>query len=642
MKSFPKIKDALFTEYKNLSHFAAPAMIAGILLAFGGFHPPITGISILLFILLLGMIRFHQIRPIGILLIFLFWGTEVTTYRTTHIHTPTVSHFLSDLEVEGQIKAVIPLYNSQKVILDTVHFLNESAEAEPVKIALTYDRKKPVLSPGDKIRFKASLRPPVSAVAPGGYNEAQSLYFQNIGAVGTIQKIIAMDSAKNRNILSDLRFKINNRIQSVLPFEIAQIAIALTIGEQKAISPELYRLFQGAGISHILSVSGFHMGLLALFVFIFIRFILALIPFIPDSFPNKKIAVFFSLLIITGYLFISGMHVPALRSYIMIFIVLAAILFDRNAFSLRSLNIAAILILSYAPELILEIGFQLSFMAVLVLISLYHPLYHLIFPQRAKTLLNRFGRLLFSIFLTSFLIGLNTLPLISYHFNQYALYSILGNILTIIFFSFFIMPFLFGGLLFMPIGGDFLFLKVAGIGIGYLISVCDIINRYPKALLYIPSFNASALLTMTAGLLLLLIMKTKLRFCGILFLLSGLLLAVRTQKPDLMIGDRGQTIAVREDNGSLKFIACSDNPYTARIWLIKNGDSPVTPPASHREIQQLQIKGKKISFDTETCGKSDLCFLPVLNPAEPNALSLFDFKNRYIYIQGDKISVQTP
>ena len=642
MKTKFPIKDFLITEYKNLGNFAAPAFIAGILLTLGGSPLSFMMIATLLFIITLGTIRFHPIRPLGIILIFLLCGMGITNYRLMLIHAPTLSHPISNLQAEGQVETAIPLFDSQKIILNNIYFLNEVSETVPEKIRLTYMDNDPILSPGDKIRFNASLRPPLSAATPHGYNEAQSLFFQKIGAVGTIHKIISLTTTENKNILNDIRFKIKNRIQSAVPLQIAQIATALTIGEQNLISADLYRLFQTAGISHILSVSGFHMGLLALFIFIFIRVILSLIPFIPDSFPSKKIAVIFAFLGLTGYLLISGMHVPAIRSFIMISIVLIAILFDRNALSLRSLNIAAILVLSFSPELILEIGFQLSFMAVLILISLYRPLWHFLFPHRAKNFINRLIRLILSIFLTSFLIGLFTLPITAYHFNQYALYSILGNILCIVLFSFFVMPFLFWALILMPIGGDIFFLKCAGFGISYLISVCDLINGYPHALLYIPSFNTSGLILMITGLILLLIMRTKLRFFGILFLLFGILSIRQTPRPDLMIGDKGQTIAVRKEDGSLKFIARSDNPYLARLWLTQNGEYPSIPPAIPLKIDQLKIKDKIISFDFKTCGKADLCFLPTYNPTNANALSLFDFKNRYIYIGNNKISVQVP
>ena len=642
MKKKSPIKDLLITEYKNLSNFVAPAFIAGILFSLGGFYLSFTVIGILLLMISIAIIRFYQMRPLGILVIFLLLGMGITNYRLNHIHTPTLAHPLSNLQAEGYIETTIPLFDSQKIILSNIHFLNEISETVPEKIKLTYMDKDPILSPGDKIRFNASLRPPLSAATPHGYNEAQSLFFQKIGAVGTIHKIIFLTTTENKNILNDIRFKIKNRIQSAVPLQIAQIATALTIGEQNLISADLYHLFQTAGISHILSVSGFHMGLLAFFIFIFIRVILSLIPFISDSFPSKKIAVVFAFLGLTGYLLISGMHVPAIRSFIMISIVLIAILFDRNALSLRSLNIAAILVLSFFPELILEIGFQLSFMAVLILISLYRPLWHFLFPHRAKNFINRLIRLLLGIFLTSFLIGLFTLPITAYHFNQYALYSILGNILCITLFSFFVMPFLFWALILMPIGGDIFFLKCAGFGISYLISVCDLINGYPYALLYIQSFNTSGLILMITGLILLLIMRTKLRFCGILFLLLGILSAIQTPKPDLMIGDKGQTIAIRKEDGSLKFIARSDNLYLSRLWLIQNGEHPTIPPTSPLKVTQLHIKGKIISFDYETCDKADLCFLPSYNPVPSNALSLFDFKNRYIYIKDNKISVKIP
>ena len=147
---------------------------------------------------------------------------------------------------------------------------------------------------------------------------------------------------------------------------------------------------------------------------------------------------------------------------------------------------------------------------------------------------------------------------------------------------------------------------------------------------------------MLIGLILLLLMKTRLRFFGILFLFTGLWLAYQTPRPDLLIGDKGLTIAIRNKDETLKFIACSENPYTAQLWLLKNGEKPYSPTYLENQSSSLTIKGKRISFTSEGCGSADLCFLPTFNPIEKNALSLFDFKNRFIYINNNKISFWKP
>ena len=105
-----------------------------------------------------------------------------------------------------------------------------------------------------------------------------------------------------------------------------------------------------SGIGHVLSISGYHMAVVAGIVFFIVRAMLALVPGLADRSPIKKWAAVAALLVTAFYLVLSGAEVATQRSFIMIAIVLIGVMLDRPILTLRTLTIAALLVLLFAPR----------------------------------------------------------------------------------------------------------------------------------------------------------------------------------------------------------------------------------------------------------------------------------------------------
>ena len=644
MISPPPIKQLLLTEYRYISDLYVPMFMMGILAALSA-----DSLSWIIWAgcavsgcIFIAVPACYRLKPVGFLLIALTAGYIWASEYVSTIRTPTLARPLYDLELQGEIIEASLTAENQKVIVSNVHFLNRSDEIVPERIKLTYAQSTPVLSVGDTITVRGFLRPPMPPVYPSSFHEKQILSFQSIGAIGRIQDVLDIQSRSSaKQKLESLRLSVANRLRKLMPDEAVQIAIPLTIGEQNAVSPKLYRLFRSAGITHMLSVSGFHLSLLAAFVFLLVRSVLSFFPAIVERTSTKKIAAGIALVCATGYILISGLQIPAIRSWIMLAIVLVVLMFDRNAVSVRSLGIAAFLILAVNPTLILNIGFQLSFMAVLVLTTLYQPLRHFIWPDKPTGFAGHFMKTIFGFVVLDTLITLATTPLIIYHFNQYALYSCVGNVLTGTLMSFWIMPLLFIGLVLIPFGCEALFIKGAALGLEYVISVCEMIDRWPDAITIVPSFSVTALLLMIGGIIVICLLKTQIRWIGIGIIGMGISLTFFEPKPDLMIGDKGTTIAIRQADGHLSFLTQGPGDYTARIWSLKNGEEFVQKSSRQFLPDFIVIKGKRIAFTEEACAAADICFLPTQVPRQKNAYPLYDPNNRVIYIDSKKVRVDT-
>jgi ComEC/Rec2-related protein len=172
-------------------------------------------------------------------------------------------------------------------------------------------------------------------------------------------------------VVQRLRDAIDARIRAVLPGDDGAIAAMLINGRRDAIAPNVYDALFVSGIGHVLSISGYHMAVVAGLIFFIVRAFFALIPGLADRAPIKKWAALAALLVTGFYLILSGNQVATQRSFIMIGVVLLGVLFDRTALTMRTLTIAALVVLLFAPESIVHPSFQMSFAATLALIAGY-------------------------------------------------------------------------------------------------------------------------------------------------------------------------------------------------------------------------------------------------------------------------------
>jgi competence protein ComEC len=135
--------------------------------------------------------------------------------------------------------------------------------------------------------------------------------------------------ARTDALVQQLRDAIDARIRAVLPGDEGSIAAMLINGRRDAINQHLYDSMFVSGIGHVLSISGHHMAVVAGAIFFIIRAVLALIPGLAERAPIKKWAALAALAVTGFYLLLSGNQVATQRSFIMIAVVLAGVLFDR-------------------------------------------------------------------------------------------------------------------------------------------------------------------------------------------------------------------------------------------------------------------------------------------------------------------------
>lgn len=465
------------------------------------------------------------------------------------------------------------------------------------------------LKKGDLIKGRSfALRPPSTPSQSGGYYEARFLYFEGIEAVGSFSNVMILkESLKPVSVLDSFKTYLKNRISFLTP-ETKGVVQALLIGDRNLITAPIDFLYRALGLTHILSVSGFHVGLISFLIYYLVRFILTLL-FINVSispFLIRNISASFALIGSLFYVLLTGAEPPAVRAFIMTGFIFLCFFINRQTLSVRTIFVAAFLLLCYKPVLILSAGFQLSFIAVLALCVAVKKVNKKVnFCLRRKPFL----RFITGLFLLNVLVTFISLPFIAYHFHKIPLYGIIGNLVLSFVFSLAVMPLLLLGVLFMPFNMDKAFFMAAEQMLMLVHSVGAKIAELPYLMVPVPSFSTWGLVVFAFGFILLACMKGRIKYIGLILMILFPVSFFTYPKADLKLAKEGRLLAVREQTGDLRLNESYLHKNISNNWLLSNAQMPEFYQESEPfRPDYLIIKNKKISFDPDSCSDADLTF----------------------------------
>ena len=451
-------------------------------------------------------------------------GFAVATLRTATIAHP-VLQLPAMLNISGWVEVREERERSDRIVVRAhrVDGAKLSEIPERVRVAVRKGTAPPV---GAFVEMRARLSPPLAPLRPGGYDFARDQYFQKIGASGfVLGQIKTVEPPAQQTLrlryaaaVDAMRDAIDKRIRAVVPGDEGAIASALITGKRDAISQQLNDAMYISSLAHVLSISGYHMALVAGVVFFIVRAGFALLPSFASRYPIKKFAAATAFAVAAFYLVLSGAEVATQRSFIMLSIVLLAVMLDRTALTLRTLAIAAMAVLLITPESLVHPSFQMSFAATLALIAVYGNGMGWGRPDADDSMSARIalwgGRQVAALIIASLIAGLATTPYAAYHFHRAAPYGVIANLLAMPIVSLWIMPAGLMAVLMLPFGFDALFWWLMGEGIGWMNAVALWVAALPGAVGRVSAFGIGPLLLGTAGLLLLCLLRTPLRWSG--------------------------------------------------------------------------------------------------------------------------------
>jgi competence protein ComEC len=459
--------------------------------------------------------------------------------------------------------------------------------------------------PGDGISLTARLMPPPAPAEPGDSDFGRAAYFDQIGAVGFAYGAPSPAPATPKRFtewlsghVENLRQAMTLRIRAHLPESEGAIASALITGERGGIDPEDEAALRDAGLAHVLAIAGLHMALVGGGIFWLLRAVLAAFPAIALNHPIKKWAAMAALSASFFYLLISGASASATRAFVMLAMMLLAILIDRPALSMRNLAFAAAILLLWRPQSIIEPGFQMSFAAVASLIAVaeWEATRQHAVPRGT---LHRYLR---GIALTSLVGSLATMPFAIFTFDRAGHYAVLGNLLAMPVMGFWVMPAAALSVAAMPLHLEALPLHLLGLGIDVMLAMGRFVSGLPGSVSLVRAFPVEALALISLGGLWVLIWRRSWRWWGLAPMAGGLLWALLSPVPDILVADDAMTIALRASDGRLYFPRPPKDSFAASRWLQRDGDA--------RNFRDLPLIGRCDSLSCVVSSPDGIIAMP--------------------------------
>ncbi len=483
--------------------------------------------------------------------------------------------------ITGRIVAVDPLPVGRRVTLAAASLDGGAACPRALRIRLR-NNDPAVLAVGDVVTLRARLFRPDRPAYPGAWDFGRQAFFEGLGASGYALGYVTVTQAPaapaTAAALRRLREAVAANISAVLPVATGSVAVTLLTGFSQAMPAAERQDFIAAGLAHILAVAGLHVGIVMGLVFGATRFLLRRSEFLVLRIPVKVVAAVAALAAGAWYAAITGAHLPILRSLAMASLVTLGVLAGRRAISLRGLALAAAVIMMATPEAVIGVSFQMSFSAVLALISGYAAAQRFFSWTYAHRLLAaRFGGHVAALAFTSLLAGGASMPFAAYQFQQIQPYWILANLVAVPLTAFWIMPLGLLALAAMPLGLAWLALVPMGWGIGIIVWMTTRIAAWPDAMLSVEKMPVAAILLFAAGLAWLCIWRSRPRFAGLAFMLAGLTAYALARPPDVLVSADARLIAIRAPQAVFLHQEPKADAFALAAWRPVWGEDALMP-----------------------------------------------------------------
>ncbi len=506
-------------------------------------------------------------------------GMALVLFGVGHagLRAQTVAAPVLDFRYYGPIEGRVvrldrSLSEKPRLTLDQVVLHNTAPVRTPkhVRVSMHGAFGLPMPQTGTRVILTGHLSPPMGPAEPGGFDFRRMAWFQALGAVGYTRTPVlvleppAADSLALR--ITALRMALSEAIRAALPGQAGAFAAAVSTGDRSGLSRETLDKMRASNLAHLLAISGLHMGLLTAVVFATLRTAIALWPWLALRVDGRKWAACLAFVAAAGYLALSGGSVATQRAFIMVAVMLAALLLDRRALTLRAVAVAAILILLWRPESLTSAGFQMSFAATTALVWVFRqmrdgPLWRA--PSWARPVL--------SLVVSSAVAGLATAPVGAAQFNMIAQYGLLANLVAVPLMGFLVMPAAVAAAALSAVGAAAPALWVMGQGCAAILWVAEQVSGLDGAVRAVVSPAPWVLPLAMGGALWGMLWQGRAKLLGFAPICVAFWLWQVAERPPVLISSTGGLIGVMGPEGRALNKPRGDR-FIARAWLENDGD----------------------------------------------------------------------
>ena len=527
--------------------------------------------------------------------------------------------FSSTIDARGRVRYDV----------DVVSTAQPTLQFAPSRARIFVSARHERLGVGDRFGAVVRLRQPSGPAVPGGYDFAFHNFFDGIGAQGFMLGRPEL-LAKGRPAgliehVATLREGIATIVRSSLSGGSGGVAAALLTGDRRGIADDTTEALRASGLAHVLAISGLHMALVSGLVLASARTGLSGFADLASRRAVRKTAAIIALVFATAYLLLSGASVSATRAYVMLALMLAAVLYDRPALTMRNVGIAAIIVILIEPHAVVGPGCQMSFGATAALVATYTWWRHVRSwsGERDRWLppiIAGPARFMVGLAVTSLVAGVATGLFAAYHFHRVAPYGFVANLLAMPIVSLAVMPLVVLTALAMPFGLEGAILPMLGATIDWVVHIAERVSSW-QAPLGTGSMATWRFALATLSLAVLVLCRTRLRALAMLPIAVVGLTPAQTGSGYLLVADRGSQTAIVRD-GVLHLGGTRSNTFVTDQWADafvskpvhagKSGSSWICRP----DLCTARVEGTTVAF-TETyealdsaCRDADIVVTP--------------------------------
>ncbi|MBU0545457.1 MAG: DNA internalization-related competence protein ComEC/Rec2 [Proteobacteria bacterium] len=342
----------------------------------------------------------------------------------------------SPVNISGRVTESPEIRDNRLLFELSVQTIDIDGKVIPIsgKINVRVLNNIPDISAGDMVFFKSGIRSVRNFNNPGGFDYERHMAFKGISGTAYVtgDEISIEKNEENINVkwlIGYARNKFSIMIDSAASAGEAGVLKALLIGDQNFISPEVREDFNRTGTSHILAISGLHIGIVAAVSFLLFKKILSFFNLFLWNAWTRKGAAILSLIPVIIYGLLAGMSSSTQRAVIMVSVFLLSFLIEKENDVINTLAVAAMLIIAIHPPSLFLVSFQFSFLSVLfIILGMQKTLYRANKRNDADGgWRNRLQKKTAAFFLVSFFAIIGTLPVVMYYFNQVSLVGLAAN-----------------------------------------------------------------------------------------------------------------------------------------------------------------------------------------------------------------------
>ena len=531
-----------------------------------------------------------EIAPIPLALALVLAGVCLAGARA-HMVGATVLEWRYYGPIAGRIvKIDRSASDALRLTLDQVVLDDTAPRRTPPRVRISLHGEQGFFTPrpGQRVAMTGHLAPPSGAVEPGGFDFRRHAWFARLGAIGYTRApaVVMRPAQRHALLLARARMALSARVQAALPGDTGAFAAVIMSGDRSGIGQDTLEALRASNLAHLLAISGLHMGLLAGVVLGALRLAFAVVPVIGLRVPARKLSAGGALLAAAGYLALSGGNVATERAFVMVAVMLVAVMVDRRAISLRAVAVAAIIVLLLRPEALLGPGFQMSFAATTALVAVFGWL-----RDHAPGKAPRWARPVLAVVLSSFIAGLATAPVAAAHFNLFARFGLLANLLSVPLMGVLVMPAAVLAACLMPLGLEAPALWVMGGGLDWILGVAHRVAALPQARGAVISPGGMVLPLLALGALWGILWQGRARLAGIAPMLTAFVLWAHAERPAILIAEDGGLVGVMTPEGRA-LSRDRGSGFVARNWLENDGDTADQAVAAARWSDRIAAPGE--------------------------------------------------